>query len=173
MSSTKGARVARVAGCLLGIGLAGAVLVASKPAQGGTAVGAELTMHAELSGELRVSPASPTNFLHARSLRPGESTTGTFQLTNLTGSTLASSPELRSSAHELDQALQVQVTWQGGSTQDTLGRLAGPSAEPILLGPGKTTPVSVRATLPADPPEGWQAALVDVSLVPSRTAPSP
>src|SRR3954468_4567407 len=76
---------ARIWGALAGVIAAGALLIASHPAQGGAAVGAEVTAHADATGELSVSLAPPGDFIHVRTLRPGQEAAGSFTIANQTG----------------------------------------------------------------------------------------
>lgn len=149
MTAIRGIWVARAIGATAGVAAAAAVLIASHPAQGGAAVGAEVTAHADPTGALAVSPAGPADFLRARSLRPGESTSGSLSVTNQTGQP----QEILAKAIASDQKLKhlVALTFDGS------GRL--------LLGPGQTGRITATATLARAAGSRWQAALIDYAVL--------
>jgi hypothetical protein len=149
MTAIRGIWVARAIGAAVGVAAAATLLVASHPAQGGAAVGAEVAAHADMTGELAVSPAGPENFLHARSLQPGESESGSFSVTNQTGQ----SQTIHARAVAADPKLEhlVSLTFSDG------GRL--------LLGPGQTARITATATLVPAAGSHWQAALIDYAVL--------
>jgi hypothetical protein len=155
MTAVPGIWAARIVGALVGIVAAGALLIASFPAQGGAAVGAELTAHADVTGELAVSPAGPSYFLHARALHPGQSASGSFTVTNQTGQrqairarAIASNPKL---------ALLVTLTFR---------------QRRLVLAPGESGSIRATAALPRTSGSHWQAALIDYAvLLGSKDAP--
>ena len=156
MTAVSGIWAARIVGALLGIVAAGALLIASFPAQGGAAVGAELTAHADVTGELAVSPAGPSYFLHARALHPGQSASGSFMVTNQTGQRQAIRPRAIASNPKL--AHLVTLTFRQG------GRL--------VLAPGESGSITATAALPRTSGSHWQAALIDYAvLLRSKDAP--
>jgi hypothetical protein len=149
VTAIRGIWVARAIGATVGIAAAAIVLIASHPAQGGAAVGAEVTAHADLTGELAVSPAGPDDFLHARSLHPGESASGSFSVTNQTGQTQAIHPRAIASDPKLEHL--VTLTFSGGGH--------------LVLAPGQATQITATATLVATGGTHWQAALIDYAVV--------
>jgi hypothetical protein len=158
-------RTARLAGLLVGVALATVLVLASRPASGGQAVGAEVGFYANQTGELAVSPAGPAKFIDAKALRPGQSASGDFQVTNQTGIREAISLSALPSAHQLDEALEVRMS-RGGTTlaAGRLGSLAQASGTPLVLGPGQSAVVSTTVTLPPGPGDDIAAALVDVAI---------
>ncbi len=140
---------ARIWGALAGVVAAGALLIASHPAQGGAAVGAEVTAHADVTGELSVSPADPADFIHARTLRPGQVGSGSFTVTNQTGQ----AQRVRARAVSSDPALAsvIDFAFVGGGT--------------VVLRPGESGPISVRVTVASTAGTRWQAALLDYAVL--------
>jgi hypothetical protein len=155
-------------GCVLGIAAAASLFVASRPASGGGAVGAEVDFHADLTGELWVSPAGPRRFIHDRALRPGDpAATGSFKLTNQTGERFAIRLNAVPSVHSLDALLDVDLR-SGGQTlaSGPLGSLQSSSGPPLVLDPGQTRTITASASLaPEASPDQAAAALVDVAIV--------
>jgi hypothetical protein len=155
-------------GCVLGIAAAASLFVASRPASGGDAVGAEVDFHADLTGELGVSPAGPLRFIHDRALRPGDpAATGSFKLTNQTGERFAIHLNAVPSVHSLDALLDVDLR-SGGQTlaSGPLGSLQSSSGPPLVLDPGQTRTITASASLaPEASPDQAAAALVDVAIV--------
>ena len=149
MTAIRGIWAARAIGAAIGVAAAAAVLVASHPAQGGAAVGTEVTAHADMTGELAVSPAAPENFLHAHSLHPGESESGSFSVSNQTGR--AQAIHLRAIASDPKLAHLVALTFSHG------GR--------VLLAPGQSERITATATLARAAGTHWQAALIDYAVL--------
>src|SRR3954451_18426008 len=143
MDADWGVRTARLAGCLLGVVLAGILVLESRPATGGEGVGADVSVYANQTGELAVEPAGPADFLHARELRPGASASGSFRVTNQTGRREAIRPAAVPSARDLDDSLRVEIS-SGGRTlaSGPLGSIAADTAEPLVLDPGESAKVS-------------------------------
>ena len=140
---------ARIWGALVGIVAAGALLIASHPAQGGAAVGAEVTAHADVTGELTVSPAGPADFIHVRALRPGQEVTGSFTVTNQTGQ--PQRVQARAVPSDPHLASVVEIDFERGGT--------------VVLGPGESAPVTARVRLSPSAGSGWQAALIDYAVL--------
>ena len=155
----------RIAGCALGALLAISMLFFSRPAGGGGELGAEVTVTAGPTGELGVIPAAPTPLLSDRAMRPGDApVSGTFELRNQTGETLSVRFGALTTAHELDDSLLVEL--RSGDTLlrgGPVGALRQPDGEPLLLGPGAATPVTITASLQAGA-TGWEAALAEVGI---------
>jgi hypothetical protein len=149
MTAIRGIWVARAIGAAVGITAAATVLIASHPAQGGAAVGAEVTAHADLTGELAVSPAGPADFLRARSLHPGESANASFSVTNQTGHPQA----IRAEAIPSDLKLAQLVTLTFGDGGH------------LLLGPGQSGRITATVTLAQAAGSHWQAALIDYGVL--------
>jgi hypothetical protein len=165
MTAISGMGRARLAGCLVGVALAAALVLASRPASGGQAVGADVGFYANQTGELAISPPGPAKFIDASELRPGQSVSGDFSVTNQTGIREAIHLVALPSAHELDASLHVQLS-SGGITleQGTLASLAGPGGRPLVLEPGESAVVTATASLPASAGDEVAAALVDVAI---------
>jgi hypothetical protein len=148
MTAVPGIWAARIGGVLVGIAAAGALLIASIPAQGGTAVGAEVTAHADVSGELAVSPTG-SYFLHARALHPGQSASGSFTVTNQTGQRQAIRARAIASNPKLAHLVTLSFS-QGGR---------------LLLAPGQSGSITGTATLARAGGSHWQAALIDYAIL--------
>jgi hypothetical protein len=168
MTAISAIRAARLMGCVLGIAVAVGLFVASRPAAGGHAVGAEVDFHADLTGELAVSPAGPSFFIHQPSLRPGDPpATGSFELTNQTGNRFAIHLNAIPSDHSLDRVLSVQLG-SGGQTlaAGPIGSLGSSTGQPLILDAGQTKTIDVSASLsPETGEEQAAAALVDIAIV--------
>jgi hypothetical protein len=165
MSAIAGMRWARLAGCLVGVALAATQVLASRPASGGAAVGAEVGFYANQTGELAITPAGPAKFIDDPALRPGQTVSGHFSVANQTGITesihLIASP----SAQGLDSGLEVRLS-SGGKTlaAGTLGSLANGAGHPLVLAPGRSALVTATASLPSGAGNDVAAALVDVAI---------
>ena len=165
MTSRRSTHSARVAGLVIGAGLAIFLLASGRPASGGEAIGAEVSFYANQTGELAVSPPGPETFLRNRSLMPeGAAATGEFEVTNQTGVML----ELRLSAvgsdDVLDDELEVEMS-SGGRVLATglLGGLEEPAGTPLVIAPGESAAIEVTASLPGEAPAA-AASLVDVAV---------
>jgi hypothetical protein len=163
MTSVSGIGTARLAGTLVGVAAAAALLLASRPASGGTAVGADVSVYANQTGELAVSPPGPKPLIDARALRPGDIASGHFRVANQTGVRERIRLEATPSAHSLDGALTVRLSSQGrtlgggliGSFEATRG---------LVLDPGRSADVRARVSLPDDAGPDVAAALVQVAI---------
>ena len=166
MTADAGIRTARLAGCLLGVVLAGTLVLASRPASGGQAVGADVSVYANQTGELAVDPAGPTDFLHARELHPGASASGSFRVTNQTGRPEAIRLAAVPSARDLNDSLRVEISRSGRTlASGPLGSILGGEGNFLILDPGKSARVAVTVSLPADVGRDVAAALVEIAIV--------
>jgi hypothetical protein len=165
MTVTSRLRTARLAGLLMGVALAATLVLASRPASGGQAAGADLGVFANQSGELAVSPAGPAQFIDAPALRPGQAGKGSFRVTNQTGVREAIRLGAAPSAHALDRALELRLR-SGGRTlaEGMLGSFPRPGARPLVLGPGESATVTASASLSPAARNRVAAALVNVAI---------
>jgi hypothetical protein len=164
MTAVTGMRWARLAGCLVGVACAAALVLASRPASGGAAVGADVGFYANQTGELAVSPAGPAKFIDERAMRPGQSVSGDFTVTNQTGIRESISLVPLASAHELDSSVRVRLDSRGATLEEgTLGSLAQ-GGRPLVLDPGGSAVVTATASLHSGAGSGVAAALVDVAV---------
>jgi len=164
MPWTRPTNLVRVAGLLLGLGLAAlAVLSWRVPAQGGP-LGADLSFVATGSGELELSPAD--RFLSARSLTPGAGAAeGQLLARNQTGGLLELTPRALPSTRELDRLVMVELSAKGRPIyRGRLGGLRRGSRDPVRLASGASASLSVRAWIPRDSGAGWRGRIVDVQL---------
>lgn len=140
---------ARIWGALAGAVTAGALLIASHPAQGGAAVGAEVTAHADVTGELAVSPAGPADFIHTRALRPGGTVTGSFTVTNQTGQAQSVRARAVPSDSPLSRVVQLSFAHDGRA----------------ILPAGESAPISASVRVSPSAGPRWQAALIDYAVL--------
>jgi hypothetical protein len=165
MTATSSLRTARLAGCLVGVALAATLVLASRPAAGGQAVGADVGLYANQTGELAISPPGPAKFIDDPRLRPGHSVGGDFRVSNQTGVREAIHLIALPSAHELDHTLELRLS-SGGETlaEGPLGSFARPRGKPLTLGPGESATVHATARLSPAAGQDAAAALVDVAI---------
>ena len=165
MKAISGISRARLAGCLVGVALAAALVLASRPASGGQAVGADVGFYANQTGELAISPPGPAKFIDASALRPGQSVSGDFNITNQTGIREAITLVPLPSAHELDSSLRLRLSSRGETLEEgTLGSLGHGGGRPLIIAPGQSAAVNTIASLPPGAGDEVAAALVDVAI---------
>lgn len=166
MRAIRGIWLARATGFLIGVALAAAVLAGERPAEGGSAVGAEISMYADLNGELAVSPAGPASFLRAPALRPGEPAGGELRIRNQTGQSQEVRVSALGSSPALDDALELTLSAAGRRLRSgSLGKLGAAGGGALVLAPGEDAAIAAVASIRAEPPPSWEAALVDVALL--------
>jgi hypothetical protein len=172
MTATQGIWAARATGCLIGVIAALAVLIASRPAEGGEALGAEVSVHADLNGELAISPAGPENIIHDPALRPDRPATGNVEVRNQTGLPQRIRIRALGSAALLDQSLRLAFTDRGRELRaGTLGELRHKGGGTVVLAPGESASIATTASIDANAPSGWEAVLVDVAVFFDSAAP--
>lgn len=166
-----GARVARWAGLLTGLGLTVAAFVAWQLPASGHALGADVTIVAVPPGEVLVKPAAAA--LAARGIVPGQERRGTMTVTNITGQPLEIRVRVLPSSRDLARSVELTVT-DGRRTVagGTLAELRQWSGRRLRLPVRSTHRLVLRAGLRADA-EDSAGRVVDVSLeLDARTAPS-
>jgi hypothetical protein len=153
--------IARWAGLLVGIGLAFAALVSARVSTGTREVPAHISLVAEASVQLGVTPVG-RELLPERLLVPGRGpVSGLVELSNYTGRTLVLRPRLRSLRGELPEALRVDVT-AGRRTLYT-GKLGDLRAE-LLLHARARQRVRFRISAPGSAARSVQGRVVELSL---------
>lgn len=157
--------LARAAGALLGVALAVTLLIASRPGAAGAGAPAAVDFTAAPVGELELVPPPPKPVLEARSLRPGgPRASGEFTLRNQTGEDLAVALRAEVDSTALNGLLEVRVR-SGGRllAESTLESLR---VRPIhlRLASGQRARLDLEAWLPAQVLDGYEGALVDVTL---------
>jgi hypothetical protein len=152
---------ARWAGIIVGIGLALAALASARVSTGTHEVPAHVSLVAEPSVKLGVTPVG-RELLSERLLVPGrEPVSGLVELSNYTGEKLVVRPRLRSLRGELPAALRISVT--AGSKQLYSGRLSDLRAALPLHARAKK-PVRFRISAPASAARGVQGRVVELSV---------
>lgn len=159
--------VARLAGALIGVGLAVALLLWSRPDANGSPLGATVRVEVAPSGELEVTPPFPRPVMVAGSLWPGgPRAVRRFRLRNQTGTELAVALRALPSSSALNGLLRVRVSDGGEPLAATT--LEGLQRRPIRLrlASGQASRLRLEAWLPRDVLSGYEGRLVEVSLVP-------
>ncbi|HEY6729747.1 MAG TPA: hypothetical protein VI039_01850 [Solirubrobacterales bacterium] len=159
--------LARAAGALLGLALAVTLLLISRPGAAGAGAPAAVSVAIAPAGELEVVPAPPQPVLEVRSLRPGgPRASGAFTVRNQTGESLGVTLRAEVDSTALNGLLEVRVV-SGGRL------LAESSLESLRVRPlrlqlasGQRRGVRLEAWLPAQVLDGYEGALVDVTLTP-------
>jgi hypothetical protein len=172
MAALSATGVARVAGVLLGAGVAVALLIAAKPSASFARLPASASFSVPLTGELEVTPAQPRPLLTARSLTPGATrASARFTVRNQTARTLGVGFRAHAGARQLDGLLRIRLSAGAVTLSDTtLQGLRHGSASTLRLRSGSTRRVLVEAWLPAGT-IGYEGRNVAVELTPTlRTA---
>jgi len=140
--------LAKLVGLLTGLGAAVLCISAwSVPAGTGIA-GTEVSMLANLSGELEVTPAGRP-FMRDGDLTPGEEVTGTLVLRNQTPARLSVRLRARADSPELDRVLRVEVrAGDAIAYRGALGGLRRYNRRPFEIDASAERALSVRAWLP-------------------------
>jgi hypothetical protein len=162
--------LARAAGALLGLTLAVTLLLVSRPGAVGAGAPAAVSVAIAPVGELEITPASPQRVLEAR-LRPGGPRAGgVFTVRNQTGESLAVALRANASSTALNGLLEVRV--RSGERLLAESSLESLRVRPprLWLASGQRAELSFEAWLPAQVLEGYEGAIVDITLTPqSRT----
>jgi hypothetical protein len=157
----------RAAGALLGLTLAVTLLLVSRPGAVGAGAPAAIRVAIAPVGELEITPAPPRPVLEARALRPGAPrASGAFTVRNQTGESLAVTLRADVSSTALNGLLEVRV--RSGPRVLAESALESLRVRPLRLrlASGERADLSIEAWLPAQVLEGYQGALVDVTLTP-------
>ncbi len=159
--------LARAAGALVGLALAVTLLLVSRPGAAGAGAPATVGFAIAPVGELEVSPAPPRPVLAMRALRPGgPRAKGAFTIRNQTGEDLAVALRAEVDSTALNGLLEVRVRSGGRLLADSA--LEGLRVRPIRfrLASGQRARLDLEAWLPAEVLDGYQGAMVDVTLTP-------
>ena len=164
--------LSRVAGVLLGAGLAVSLVIAARPAASVTTLPASVRFSIPLTGELEVTPAPPRPVLAARALTPGgRPAAASFTVRNQTGTTLAVGFRAHGGIRDLDGLLRVRLTAAGRTLANTtLQGLRDGSVSDVALPSGAVSRVEVEAWLPGGISEGYEGRHVAVALTPTLRA---
>jgi hypothetical protein len=157
-----------ISGALLGLALALALIVISRPGAAGSPLPAALRVSLVPTGELEASPAPPKPLLVANALRPGgPAATAGFQLRNQTGTDLSVSLRAKSGSSALNGLLRIRLEAEGKALAATT--LQGLSLRPATLdlASGGRRRLRITAWIPRQVLSGYEGRLVPVSLVPA------
>jgi hypothetical protein len=159
--------LARAAGALLGLTLAVTLLLVSHPGAVGAGAPAAVSVTIAPVGELEVSPPPPRPVLEARSLRPGGPRAGgAFAVRNQTGEILAVALRADVDSTALNGLLEVRVrNEERVLSESTLESLRVRPLQ-LRLASGERAHLSMEAWLPAQVLEGYEGAIVDITLTP-------
>jgi hypothetical protein len=155
--------------------LAGALVVAAWLATAGRPAAApepaaSIRLGALVNGELELSPLGKP-VLSGSGLRAGgRGESGTLRVRNQTPRSLSFALRTTAAQRELDRAAWIEVT-HGRATllRTTLAGSHAWSARTLRLASGESRALEVRVWIPADAPDGWQAARGETSVVLSST----
>jgi hypothetical protein len=167
MSANAHRNVARAAGALLGICLAVALLLVSRPDAAGAPLPASVRIAVAPVGELEIAPAPPRAALVANALRPGgRPARGAFTARNQTGEDLTVVLQADADSTALNGLLGVRVGAGNGPVEQTT--LEGLRLHPIRLrlDSGQRTRLRLEAWLPAEVLSGYEGRQVEVTLTP-------
>ena len=154
----------RLASLAAGLLAAAAVLSASAVPAGRGALGAELLLNANSTGELAVDPAGAP-FLRARDLRPsGHSSEGALVLANQTSRALDVRVRSRPHDRSLDQALSMAVNaGKARIFSGPMGRLRHWSAGAVTIPAGERVRLTLKTWVPPSA-RRWQNRLAESTL---------
>lgn len=154
----------RLAGLLLGLGLAAAGVVSWHVPGGAGALGADIKIVATPTGELEVSPSGP--FLSATNLQPGApAARGELGVRNQTGAPLAVRVRAVPSLPDLDSLVVVHVEVDRELLFDgTLSALRAGSDHPLDIASSQERVLRVEASLPRTVRGGYEGRVADVWL---------
>lgn len=158
----------RAAGALLGVGLALTLLAVSRPGAAVAPAPASVRFLLAPVGELEISPAPPRPALAARGLRPGgPRASGQFELRNQTGEELVVRLGAATDSSSLDGLVKVEI--RAGDRLLTETTLQGLGLHPakLRLASGQRARLRLAAWLPVDVLTGYEAAQVEVTLIPT------
>jgi hypothetical protein len=168
MTAISATGAARLAGVLLGAGVAVSLLVAARPSANFTRLPASAGFTIAVSGELAVTPAPGRPFLRVAALTPGGAPAkASFSVRNQTGSTLEIGLRASAPTHELDGLLRIRLR-AGDRTlaNTTLQGLRHGSAATIRLRSGGARSIALEAWIP-DGTNDTEGRDVAVELTPT------
>jgi hypothetical protein len=166
MPAISNTTIARAAGAILGIALAAALLVTSRPAAMPASLPANAEFTVGMTGELEVTPAATEPVLTAR-LQPADRVTESFEVRNQTGETLDVGFAARAASHELDGLLNVRLVADSRTMADTtLQGLRQGTTTPIVLASGEAATLRLTASIPDDVVDGYEGRIADITLQP-------
>jgi hypothetical protein len=153
--------IARWAGFIVGLGLAFSALASARVSTGTHEVPAHVSLVAESSVQLGVTPVG-RELLSERLLLPGgRPVSGLVELSNYTGGTLTVRPRLRSLRGELPAALHISLT--AGRRSLYTGKLSDLGAQLSLRALAKQR-VRFRFSAPASAARSVQGRVLQLSV---------
>ncbi len=157
----------RGAGAVLGVGLALALLLFSRPGAAGSPLAAEVRVEVAPVGELEVRPGPPRPVLVAAALRPGGERVGDgFLVRNQSGTDLAVDLVARPDSTALDGLLRTKAWAEERLLADTTLEGLRERPLPLRLASGEGARLRLVVWLPREVLSGYEGRLVEVSLVP-------
>lgn len=169
-----GERMVMWLGLLIGVALAGVLVVDTWRLPPGTGVlGADVTVTLAPPGELAILPERRVVTATALGAAPTKShDTGSVGVRNLSGSTFDVSARALPSSRDLDDALSVAVRAGNRSLYSgTLDGLRAWTRQTFTLARGERTPLTVTVSIPTGtPPREFRGRIEDITLE-LRTAP--
>ncbi|MFN8160603.1 MAG: hypothetical protein U0R52_06110 [Solirubrobacterales bacterium] len=159
-------RLVRVAGAILGLCLAVALIVFAGPAGGhGGVLPAAVGFAARQDGALAMSPPAPEPFVRADGLRPGDRAAGTVRMANQTGVPVRARLRAAPSSTALDGVLMVRVLAEGRTLADGTLQSLRSGTRSLRLAPGASAAVRVVAWLPLATETGYEGRRVKVAMI--------
>jgi hypothetical protein len=151
---------------LAGLAVAVVLVLGWRVTPGSEALGLEMRVIVNSTGEVGVSPAGQIavgHRLEPRTERDGIE--GRTSVRNQTARAVRLSVRARPSSHDLDDRLLVTVQAGGRRLfRGPLGELRRPTRRSLYLAPGDSARLSVRARIPARVTTGYQARIEDLTL---------
>ena len=163
MTAARSIGWARAVGFVLGVSLAISAVLGWRLPRGTGRLGADVAVAFLQTGTLQLSSVTP--LINANDLQPGGATaTGTVDVRNRSGSTLAVRVKAEPSIADLDPLLWIDVRASGTPLyHGTLGDLRGGS-RPFTISPLQRRTLQVRTWLPTDVSSGYDGRIDEVNL---------
>lgn len=167
MDANSQRNAARLAGAALGVGLAVALLLASRPGAVSSPLPATVRVDVAPVGELEVDPSPTRPVLLADALRPGgRGAAGSFQVRNQTGDDLTIDLKATADSTALDGLLRLKLGTPGRLLADSTLEGVRRRSPRLPLASGQRVRLRLEVWLPKDVLNGYEGRSVEVSLVP-------
>jgi hypothetical protein len=167
MNSRTDKNSVRAAGAILGIGLALALLIASRPGADASPLPATLRVAMAPVGELEVAPSLNHPVFVAHSLMPGRPpASGSLRIRNQTGSALAVGLRTSVDSTALDGLVRIRLSVDGRPLVDTTVQGMGQRPVGLRLESGARARLDLEVWIPSDILSGYEGRLVNMTLAP-------